>query len=149
MEDPMAIETILKTKGRGVATIESSMPVGEAICIMRRSRADALVVSGDDGDIKGLINRQDLIRALKSHGVDPLMPRTVAAIMRPVGVSCRPHESLRRVMTRMMARGIAHIPVVDDTGLRGVVSLAEIMKHRLEKAQAEAAALRESVVLPV
>ena len=145
----MAIETILKTKGRGVVTIESSMPVGEAICIMRRSRADVLVVCDDNGEAAGLVGWQDLIRALKSNGVDPLMPRTVATIMHPVRFTCRAHESLRRVMTRMAARGLAHIAVVDDAGLRGVVSLADIMKCRLEKAQAEAEALRDAVVLPV
>jgi CBS domain-containing protein len=149
MEDPMAIETILKKKGRGVVTIDSSMPVGEAICIMRQTGADVLAVSDENAGAEGLVSRQDLIRALKSHGVDPLMPRTVAAIMRPAEVTCRPHESLRRVMTRMAARGLAHIAVVDDAGLRGIVSLAEILKCRLEKAQAEAAAIRDSVVLPV
>lgn len=145
----MAIETLLKKNGRGVVTIESTMPVGEAISILRRAGAGALVVSDDGRDVQGLVSGHDLVRALKSNGVDRLMPRTVAEIMHRKVATCRPHESLRRVMTRMTARGLGHIPVVDDGGLRGIVSLAEIVNRRLQRARAEAAALRDSVVLPV
>lgn len=145
----MAIESILKETGRGVVTIESTMPVGEAISILRRSGAGALAVSGDGREIQGLVSGHDLVRALKSNGVDRLMPRTVAEIMHRNVATCRPHESLRRVMTRMTARGLGHIPVVDDDGLCGIVSLADIVHRRLQGALAEAAALRDSVVLPV
>lgn len=145
----MAIETILKETGRGVVTIESTMPVGEAISILRRAKTDALVVSDDGTEVLGLVSHHDLVRALKSNGIDRLMPRAVAEIMRRTTATCRPDESLRRVMTRMTARGLGHIPVVGDNGMCGIVSLADIVNRRLQRAKAEAAALRDSIVLPV
>jgi CBS domain-containing protein len=144
----MAIKTLLKKDGRGLITIESNTTAGEAIWILQQAGTGALVVSDNGHDVLGLVSGHDLIRAFKSHGVDPLMPMTVADIMRPNAVTCRPDESLRRVMARMTARGLAHIAVVDDSGPRGVVSLADIIKARLKWARAEIDALCSRFVLP-
>lgn len=144
----MTIQSILKRNGRGVVTIDSDTPVGAAICIMRQRNVGALVVSGNGRDIEGLICERDLIRALKSHGVGRLMPMTVAGIMRREVASCRPDEDLRRVMTRMSARRMHHLPVVDDGGLCGIISMADIVKQRLSEAKEDAAFLREGVPVP-
>jgi CBS domain-containing protein len=148
MEDPMTVEGIMKRKGRGVVTIEGDTPVGAAVCVMRHQNAGALIVSKNGRDIDGMVCERDLIRALKTHGVSRLMPLTVADIMCRQVVSCRPDEDLRRVMTRMSARRAHHMPVVNDNGLCGVVSMAEIVNHRLAEAKQEAAFLRETVPVP-
>jgi CBS domain-containing protein len=148
MEDPMTVEGIMKRKGRGVVTIEGDTPVGAAVCVMRHQNAGALIVSKNGRDIDGMVCERDLIRALKTHGVSRLMPLTVADIMCRQVVSCRPDEDLRRVMTRMSARRAHHMPVVNDNGLCGVVSMAEIVNQRLAEAKQEAAFLRETVPVP-
>jgi CBS domain-containing protein len=148
MEDPMTVEGIMKRKGRGVVTIEGDTPVGAAVCVMRHQNAGALIVSKNGRDIDGMVCERDLIRALKTHGVSRLMPLTVADIMCRQVVSCRPDEDLRRVMTRMSARRAHHMPVVNDNGLCGVVSMAEIVNQRLAAAKQEAAFLRETVPVP-
>lgn len=145
----MAIKAILKKDGQGAITIESGTTVGEAIGRLRRAGAGALIVSDDGHDILGLVSAHDLIRAFKLHGVDPLMPKTVADIMRPSILTCHPEDGLRRVMTRMAARRVGHIAVVDDSGPCGVVSLAEIIRARLQWARAEAEALCAGITQPV
>ncbi len=144
----MTVEGILKRKGRGVVTIESDMPVGAAICVMRQQNVGALVVSRNGRDVEGLVCERDLIRALKSHGVGRLMPMTVADIMCREVASCRPDDDLRRVMTRMSARCAHHMPVVNDNGLCGIVSMAEIVDRRLAAAAEDAAMLCESTPVP-
>ena len=144
----MTVEGILKRKGRGVVTIESDMPVGAAICVMRQQNVGALVVSRNGRDVEGLVCERDLIRALKSHGVGRLMPMTVADIMCREVASCRPGDDLRRVMTRMSARRAHHMPVVNDNGLCGIVSMAEIVDRRLAAAAEDAAMLCESTPVP-
>ena len=144
----MTVEGILKRKDRGVITIEGDTPVGAAICIMRHRHVGALVVSHNGYDVEGLICERDLIRALKSHGINRLMPMTVADIMCREVASCRPDEDLRRVMTRMSARRAHHMPVVNDNGLCGIVSMAEIVDRRLVKAEKDAASLCESISVP-
>lgn len=145
----MTVEGILKRKGRGVITIEGETPVGAALCIMRHKNVGAIVVSTTGRDIEGLICERDLIRALKSHGVGQLMPMTVADIMCRNVASCRPEEDLRRVMTRMSSKRAHHMPVVNDNGVCGIVSMADIVKQRLTEAEEEAAMLRDSVPVPV
>lgn len=137
----MAIEKLLKNDGRGVTTIESTTTVGEAIWILRKAGASALLVTDNGRDILGLVSGHDLIRALKSHGVDPLMPKTMADIMQSDVLTCRPDESLRDAMARMTARGLSHIAVVGDNGPCGVVSLADVIKGRLQWAREEIAAV--------
>ncbi len=144
----MAIRTLLEKYGRGVITIQSSRTVSEAIWVLRQTGANALMVSDDRREILGLISGHDLIRAFKSHGVDPLMPMTVADIMQTDVATCRPDENLRCVMARMTARGLSHIAVVDDTGPCGIVSLAEIIKGRLQWARTQADAMCGRAVLP-
>ena len=144
----MTVEGILKRSGRGVITIEADKPVGEAVCIMRQKNFGALIVSKNGRDVDGMVCERDLIRALKSRGVSRIMSLTVADIMCRKVVSCRPDEDLRRVMTRMSAQRSHHMPVVNDNGLCGIVSMAEIVDRRLNEAKQDAVFLRETVPVP-
>lgn len=145
----MIVEGILKLKGTKVIAVTGDTPVGAAICTMRDENVGAMVVSKTGRDVEGLVREHDLIRALKSHGVGQLMSMTVADIMCREVANCRPEEDLRRVMTRMSARRTHHMPVVNDNGLCGIVSMGEIADFRLAEAEKEAAKLRESVSVPV
>lgn len=145
----MTVDGILKRKGRGVITIERDTPVGAALCIMRHKNVGAIVVSQTGRDVEGLVSERDLIRALKTNGVGRLMPMTVADIMCREVPSCRPDEDLRRVMTRMSAKRVHHMPVINDNGVCGMVSMADVVKRRLQEAEEDAAMLRDSVTIPV
>lgn len=138
----MTIRTLLNDNGgQGVITIESRRTVGEAIWILRRARTRALVVTDDGHRILGLVSGHDLIRTFKSHGVDPLIPLTVADIMERNVATCPPDESLRTAMARMAACRQAHVVVVEDGRPCGVIGLAEIIRSRLHEAKADVDAL--------
>lgn len=144
----MTVEGILKRKGRGVVTIEGDSPVGDAIRVMRHRSVGALVVCKNGRDVDGLVCERDLIRALKSHGVGRLMPMTVADIMCREVASCRPDEDLRRVMTRMAARRARHMAVIDDNGLCGVISMADVVRQRLAEAIEDCGFPRNGIPVP-
>ncbi len=145
----MTIDSILRSKGRGVITVEAEAPVGATLCIMRHKKIGAVVVSTTGRDVEGLICERYMVRALKIYGVSRLMSLTVAEIMRRDVPTCRPEEGLRRVMTRMIARRMQHMPVINDNGVCGIVSLADIMKQRLREAEEEAARCHMAVALPI
>ena len=145
----MTIDSILRSKGRGVITVEAETPVGATLCLMRHKKIGAVVVSGTGRHVEGLICERDMVRALKTYGVSPLMSLTVAEIMRRNVPTCRPDEGLRRVMTRMIAGCLQHMPVVNDNGVCGIVSLADIMKQRLREAEEDAARCHMAVALPI
>lgn len=145
----MTIDSILRNKGRGVITVEADTPVGTTLCIMRHKKIGAVVVSSTGRHVEGLVCERDLVRALKAHGVSRLMSMTIAEIMRRDVMTCRPEEGLRRVMTRMIAKRIPHMPVVNGNGICGIVSLADVMRQRLRDAEAEAAGYHMPVALPI
>lgn len=136
-EDAMTVEAILNQRDSRVVTVRADTPVATAIGVMRSQGAGALVVSGDGRRIDGIVAERDLIRAFRSLGSDRLDRVMVSDIMRTEVRACRPDDSLRRVMTRMTARRVAHMPVVDGTGLRGVISMTEVVACRLKQARME------------
>lgn len=135
----MTVDSILRSKDRGVITVEADAAVGATLCLMRHKNISAVVVSGTGRDVEGLICERELVRALKTHGATSLMSLTVAEIMRRDVATCRPEEGLRNVMTRMISQRLHHMPVVNANGVCGIISLAEIMKRRLRDAEFEAA----------
>jgi CBS domain-containing protein len=45
----------------------------------------------------------------------------------------------------MTKRRIRHLPVVEGDSLTGFVSIGDLVKHRIEKIEAEAAAMRDYI----
>jgi CBS domain-containing protein len=45
----------------------------------------------------------------------------------------------------MTKRRIRHLPVIKDGALVGFVSIGDLVKHRIEKIEAEAAAMRDYI----
>lgn len=133
----MTVEAILNERDSCVVTVRADTPVATAIGIMRRQGAGALVVSDDGHRIDGILAERDLIRAFRSLGSDRLDLVKVTDITRREVRACRPTDSLRQVMAWMTARRIGYIPVVDANGLRGVISMTEVVERRLKEAEME------------
>lgn len=144
----MKVNGILERNGRGVVTIEADTTVEQAIGIMKQQAVAALVVSPDGLSVEGLVCERELIRALKSRGAGPLMEATVGSIMRRNVPTCHPGEDLRRVMTRMCLRRVHHMPVIGPHGLCGVVSMADILRRRLDEARRRALPVHGAAPLP-
>ena len=50
---------------------------------------------------------------------------------------------MKQVMAEMTRRRVRHIPVVDDGTLRGIVSIGDVVKNRLDEMETETNVLRE------
>ena len=48
-------------------------------------------------------------------------------------------------LSMMTKRRIRHLPVVEDVTLTGFVSIGDLVKHRIEKIESEAAAMRDYI----
>ena len=58
-------------------------------------------------------------------------------------IGCAPDDSLKQLMTTMTVRRLRHLPVLDQGKLVGIVSIGDVVKHRLDEMELEANVLRD------
>jgi CBS domain-containing protein len=138
----MKVEDILRIKGSVVKTVP---PHETALMLSERLRADqigAMIVSDDGRTIDGIISERDLAYGLATHG--SMLPRIpVSELMTKAVIVCSPEDSITDVINLMTLRRIRHLPVKDDDQLVGIISIGDILKHRLGEVQLEANVLRD------
>ena len=140
----MNVETILRAKGSEVATIRPDETVGAAVKALISRNIGALVVSEDGETVDGIISERDIVHGLADHGA-ALLSLNVAEMMTRRVVTCELSDSVERLMAEMTNRRIRHFPVVQDGRLRGVVSIGDVVKNRLDEVEYEARALRSFI----
>lgn len=143
----MRVADILKVKGDTVVTVHSWTPLGSAIDLLAGPPAiGALVVSDDGhGHVSGIVAERDIIRGLHRRGAATL-DQTVADVMvRGVPV-CAPEDPISGLMATMTRSRHRHLPVLSDGVLCGIVSIGDVVRHRLDEMQLETAVLRDMYV---
>jgi CBS domain-containing protein len=139
----MKVEHVLRNKGSGVETIRPDAKVLLAVHRMRMQNVGALVVSRDGERVEGVLSERDIVRGLTRHGADLLEMSVVAVMSRSVPV-CTPGDSLVHVMEQMTRTRHRHVPVIDaNSRLCGIVSIGDVIKHRLDDMELEADILRD------
>lgn len=140
----MQVSSIVTDKGTFVATITPSTTVAEAVGMLTKHRVGCLVVSADGSRISGMFSERDVIRALGSgpdvlnHPVSDFMTSDVRVV--------EPDLHLDELMKMMTEFRIRHLPVVDESGsLIAIVSIGDVVKHRLDELESERAALVDYV----
>jgi CBS domain-containing protein len=140
----MNVETILRNKGRRVATIRADATVTEAVEILRQYGIGALVVSDDGAQVDGMLSERDIVFALGRFGAD-FLDFPVADIMTRAVVTSAPEDSVGELMAEMTNRRIRHLPVVRNDRLCGIVSIGDLVKSRLDEIEYEANSLRSLI----
>ena len=137
----MNVQSIVGSKGAEVATIAQTASLHEAVKQLGERRIGALVVSGDGRKIEGIISERDIVRAVAAAGGDPLAA-SVGSHMSIDVITCSVGDGVDRLMELMTERRIRHLPVVDENGhLAGIISIGDLVKFRMDKVEAEAAAM--------
>ncbi len=142
----MNVQGLLKTKGDRVATTYPEMTIQTIARRMTVEGIGAIVVlhSADDR-IAGIISERDIARALGEHGAKLLKMR-VADVMTTSVRICIPRDSVKHVMTVMTHSRIRHLPVIDDGGLCGIISIGDVVKNRLREKELEVNVLRDTCI---
>jgi CBS domain-containing protein len=141
----MLIQRILSTKGGEVLTVTSATSISDAVAILSEHRIGALVVSDDGGESAGgILSERDIVRALATDGAD-VLARTVADLMTTEVYTCGPDATAEDLMGLMTEHRIRHIPVLADGKLAGIVSIGDVVKHRLGELETETQALHDYI----
>ena len=138
----MAIAAILHRKGGHVSTVRSVDSVEAAIRKLYDERIGALVVVDRWGKLVGMLSERDVVYALAQHGAEALTYE-VHELMTPDVTTCTPEDRVDDVMQTMTVHRIRHLPVMEEGRLIGLVSIGDLVKHRLEEKKQEAAVLQD------
>lgn len=141
----MKVASILKTKGTEVATTPPDATIASVALQLKLRGIGALVVSEDGASVLGLIAERDVVHGLADHGARLLELRVSQLMTRSV-VTCAPDDSIKSVMALMTRHRVRQIPVVEGGRLRGIVSIGDVVKHRLDELELEANVLRDAFI---
>ena len=137
----MTIESILRRKGTDVATIAPDATIKRAADWLRAKDIGALVVTSESA-VLGLISEREIVHAFSRYG-ETAGSMSVKEIMQCGVPTVSPDESVNRVMNLMTHHRVRHMPVLRGGKLAGIVSIGDLVRHRLEDLELETNVLRD------
>jgi CBS domain-containing protein len=139
----MKVASILELKGSAVETTPPDATVGSVVHRLTALGIGALVVSDDGRRLHGVIGEREIVRGLSRHG-PTIVDRRVADVMTRAVPTCSPDDTIKDVMAEMTRTRHRHLPVLHDGVLCGIVSIGDVVKHRLDEAELEVGVLRDA-----
>jgi CBS domain-containing protein len=136
------IKSLLFNKGSSVTTVEPDRSVADAARALAVHRVGALVVTADGDHIDGILSERDITWAVGNRGPAAL-DMLVRELMTREVTTCTPDDTTDGLMQLMTDRRIRHVPVVQDGCLCGIVSIGDVVKHRLQELETEAGTLHD------
>jgi CBS domain-containing protein len=140
----MLIRQILAGKGSDVVTTRPDATVTEVAKLLKAKRIGAVVVTDADGEICGIISERDLACGLADRGADLLGMRVGDVMTRDIS-TCSPDDGIDRLMRQMTEGRFRHLPVVEDGRMIGIISIGDVVKHRLQELEHEAHMLHDYI----
>jgi CBS domain-containing protein len=140
----MTVKAILSRKGSDIVTIAPTANLSEAVKLLAQRRIGAVIVTGADNRVAGILSERDIVRALGERGADALGDNIAAVMTRKV-TTCVEADTVSDIMERMTTGKFRHVPVVEQGRLAGVISIGDVVKFRVEEIERESDALREYI----
>lgn len=136
----MLLTDVLRSKGSDVVTVAPDQDVAGLLGVLAQHGIGAAVVSSDGRAVEGIVSERDVVRALGERGAQVLQER-VSAICTTDVHTCSPDARIDDLMRVMTEKRIRHVPVVAQGRLAGIVSIGDVVKHRMGELEQEKQAL--------
>lgn len=127
---------MVRRKGDVVVTVKSDESVERLLALLEEHRIGALVVSDDGETVSGIVSERDVVRHLHSDGAG-ILQQSISSIMTIEVQTCGLDVHIDELARTMTEHRIRHVPVVVDGKLRAIVSIGDIVKHRIDELQTE------------
>lgn len=136
----MNVAAILKAKGTEVVTIDPAATLAAVTTLLSERRIGAVVVM-QDRKVFGIVSERDVIKAIARIGAAALATPVREAMTSRI-VTCGLNDSIDELMDSMTAGRFRHLPVIEDGELVGLVSIGDVVKHRIAETVMETEALK-------
>jgi CBS domain-containing protein len=141
----MKIADILDAKGRTVHTVLPWHTVAELVERLGKLGIGAVLVCDENKQLRGIVSERDIVRALRRH-VASLLNMPVSEVMTKYVETAEPDETVAHAMARMTSGRYRHLPVVVEGKLVGMVSIGDLVKHRVREMEMETGVLRDALI---
>jgi CBS domain-containing protein len=138
----MLISEVLRTKGHNVVKIRATDSIKLAVRMLAEHRIGSLVVEDHMAKLVGIFSERDFINAIARDGA-AVLGLNVQELMSKRIISCRSTDRVDTALATMTNVRIRHLPVIDDGELKGLVSIGDLVKYRLDEKELEASVLLE------
>jgi CBS domain-containing protein len=140
----MTVSAILSIKGGDVTTAQPHRTLAEISRLLAEKRIGAVLITSSDGSLRGILSERDVVRAIAARGAaaldDPASQHMTSKV-----VTCSRQDLIADVMEEMTNGRFRHMPVVDDGRLAGVISIGDVVKHRIAETVAESQSLKDYI----
>jgi len=140
----MIVKQILAAKGGDIVNIEPTANLAAAVKLLAERRIGALLVLGADRRIVGILSERDIVRVLAERGPSVLQ-EPVGQVMTRNVTTCSEEDTISSIMELMTAGKFRHLPVVNQGRLAGLISIGDVVKHRVQEIEHESEALQDYI----
>ena len=140
----MFVSNILDDKGRRIVSAGPEASIEEISKSLTRERIGAVLVRDGTGTLVGVLSERDIVTGIAERSGDCLDLQARDLMTQDV-ITCKLFDSVPQVMAMMTELRIRHLPVVEDNHLIGLISIGDVVKHRLAEVESEAQHMREYI----
>jgi len=141
----MFINELVQKARERLVMIADNAPLFQAAQLLQAG-TDLVIVCDAAGVIAGVITKTDIVAQI-SHCQGAACTTAAALVMSRDVVFCEPKDLLHDVWTRMQARSLKNIPVVDGKSRPiGLLHARDILQALLSESENEDAMLRDYVM---
>lgn len=140
-----SVGQVIDAKGGDVFSVTPEDTIATAVTHLRDKRIGALVVTDASGALVGILSERDIVRKLADTPGQTL-PQKVGDVMTAKVETCAREDALISVLRRMTEGRFRHMPVVDDKGLCGMLTIGDVIGHRLTELEHEALQMKQLIV---
>ena len=124
------VRDLLARKGTDVVSIQPTATVLEAARLMNDRGVGGVVVVDEANSLLGIFTERDILRRVVAAGLPPETTKVADVFTRDI-VTCTPDMNVEEIGAIMTTRRVRHLPVVDVGSLLGVVTIGDLLAHRL------------------
>jgi CBS domain-containing protein len=147
----MTVKAILSDKGTSVITVAPTVSLHDAIMILDEHQIGSVVVTDADQRVIGIITERDVLRTIahkaRNPGTCQICDEPVGEVMTREVETCNEADKVYQIMQRMTEKRFRHLPVVEGGRLVGIISIGDVVKHRLRQMEFESEELHQYILV--
>ncbi len=140
----MNVGGILNEKGRNVETANPEATLQDIASVLGTKKIGALIILNSSGKIAGILSERDIVRAVAEGGAAALS-KPASDFMTQKVVTCSESDTVNQLMESMTQGRFRHLPVVQSGKLSGIISIGDVVKHRIAEAEFEAEEMKRYI----